>query len=138
MGIEGFLFDAPVYTALERNLEFQTKRMEAASSNIANMDTPDYRAVEVSFEERLSNEIRRVNPEIPVATDPRHFGLALMADRPVAITEASDRSMRVDGNSVDMDKELMSLATAQLEYSASITGLARKFSMLATAIQSRF
>lgn len=138
MGIESFLFDSPVYRALERNLEFQTKRMEAASSNIANMDTPDYRAVEVSFEERLSTEIRRVNPEIPVATDPRHFGLSLLADRPIAITESSDRSMRVDGNSVDMDKELMSLATAQLEYSASVTGLSRKYSLLATAIRSQF
>lgn len=138
MGIESFLFDSPVYRALERNLEFQTKRMEAASSNIANLDTPNYRRVEVSFEQLLDTEFRRVNPEIPLATNPRHFGLSPLADRPVAITESSDRSMRVDGNSVNMDNELMSLATAQLEYSASVTGLSRKFSLLATAIQSRF
>lgn len=135
MNINQFLFGNPVYRTLERNLDIQSARLEAASSNLANMDTPDYKAIEVDFEAALNTESTRINPEVPLATNPRHFGVSASSE-PAIMTRVSDKpAFRVDGNTVNLDNELMTISQASGSYSASVVGLQRKYAMLATALQ---
>jgi len=139
MGIEKFLFANPTLRVLERSLDIQVKRIEAITSNLANIDTPKYKAVQVDFRDVFATEIRRVNPEFPVATHPGHFGFSETESqaRPVRLRERQGGAMRVDGNTVDLDREMADLAQAQLQYSASVTALSRKISLIAQALSAK-
>ncbi|MBZ0272551.1 flagellar basal body rod protein FlgB [bacterium] len=141
MTIDGFLFGSRTVNALERSLDAQLKRIETVTSNLANADTPGYKAREVDFRRVFEVELKRRNPENLATTHAEHMGSAgemagTKGANGIAIRDREGGALRVDGNTVDLDREMGDLAHAQLQYSAAITALSRKFAMLAQALSS--
>jgi flagellar basal-body rod protein FlgB len=99
----------------------------ASAGNLANVDTPDYKAVEVSFESALDE---RLTP--PAATDAAHFS----TKTPGAISTQEVRGVtpRRDGNTVQLDHELLTMNRAGGDFSAAQTALAAKFRLVRYAI----
>jgi flagellar basal-body rod protein FlgB len=125
---------------LEKALDGLSLRQQAISNNVANVDTPNFKATEVSFEENLHEALRRQpSPdtlELRVS-DPRHIGF----EAPVDVDSISPRaqqllttSMRNDGNNVDVDREMTRLAETQLFFQAATQLVNVKFNQLKTAI----
>jgi flagellar basal-body rod protein FlgB len=77
--------------------------MDVISDNIANAETPGYKAKSVSFQNVLNDEYYKNNPE------------AVEDLKPVITIDHS--SIRVDGNNVDVDKESMELWRTYAQYS---------------------
>ena len=105
-------------------------RETVAASNLANVDTPGYRAREVDFEDALQRELGMT---LPLAgTSDSHQTLT----RPVttAVREAAGVPMRRDGNTVQLDKEMLSLTRAAGDFSSAQTALAAKFRLVRYAI----
>lgn len=106
----------PVMNAMEKFLDLSVRRQEVISSNLANIETPGYRARQLNFEQLFRSE---VESQVPLrATRDRH-----LSGRPVLIREpevevAPTDSMGNDGNNVDLDKELTTLAENVLKFSA--------------------
>jgi flagellar basal-body rod protein FlgB len=119
--------DAEVVSALRRQMTIAAARQVAAAGNLANIDTPNYKAVEISFAEALDSKI-----SAPVATQPGHIGQST-AD-PVRTQEIRDTAARRDGNTVVLDRELLTMNRAVGDFSAAQTALAAKFRLVRYAI----
>src|SRR4029079_16799671 len=119
--------DADVVSALRRQMTIAAARQVAAAGNLANIDTPNYKAVEVSFAEGLDSQM-----SAPVATQPGHIGQS--AANPVRTQEIRDTPARRDGNTVVLDRELLTMNRAAGDFSAAQTALAAKFRLVRYAI----
>lgn len=106
-------------------------RETVAASNLANVDTPGYRAQEVDFEDALRQEL---GATLPMATT---TGMHLSTAGPVGsagVRDAAGLPMRRDGNTVQLDRELLALTRASGDFSAAQTVLAAKFRLVKYAI----
>ena len=103
-------------------LNLRAARQELLTSNIANADTPNYKARDIDFASALQNALAGTSPKLPVVqTSPMHFGgntgdsilgSPVMYRRPVQPS--------ADGNTVDMDVERAQFADNALRYEASV------------------
>jgi len=126
---------------LEKALDGLSQRQQAISHNMANVDTPNFKTTEVSFEEDLAAAIRRQPTPDTLAmhvSDARHIGTF---PTPVDVDGISPRaaqllttSMRNDGNNVDVDREMTRLAETQLFFQAATQLVNVKFNQLKQAI----
>lgn len=92
-------------------------RQRVTADNIANAATPGFRASSVSFEESLSQAVRRGSPE---SVTPR---VALSAT-----------PVKQDGNSVDLTNEVLALDTAGLQFEALVSAMNFKMSSMRAAL----
>ena len=107
--------------ALERALGGEAARQRATADNLANVDTPGYRPQQVAFEDELRGALQE--PEAPEAT------AAVARVQPRSFS-APTGPLRRDGNAVDLENEMATLAESQLHYAALTRLLARKLTML--------
>ena len=108
-------------------------RNEAISNNIANVDTPNYKRQDVSFENELMRNLNKVEYR---TMDARVYNLKLSRIEPRVYTEAEGFSYRLDGNNVDIDTENVYLAENQLTYNGLIQCITSEFGNLKTAMGS--
>ena len=119
--------DAEVLSALRRQMTIAAAKQVAAAGNLANIDTPNFKAVEVSFADALDSKVAA-----PTATQAGHFGES--AASPVRTQEIRDTPMRRDGNTVVLDRELLTMTRAAGDFTAAQTALAAKFRLVRYAI----
>jgi len=122
-------------TLLERSLDAASMRHKVLANNIANIDTPNFKRSDVSFESVLQDALseRTISGR---ATNPRHMSIGspkVDQVRPHVYTEEST-SLRNDGNNVDIDAEMSAMAQNQIQYNALIQQINRKFASLKYAI----
>lgn len=130
------LFDKNL-TMLQKSLELRSRRNSMIAANVANRETPGYRAQDLVFEKELHNALHSDRPGPLNITDKRHFdGVQREAIEDVAGTQINsfNPDPRMDGNTVDLDKEMAKLAENQLMYQASVRSVNWKFRLLKSAI----
>ena len=112
-----------------------SRRQQAVSDNIANIDTPGYRAKEVPFE----TELRRALSDGTVSlatTDPRHIAGCGRTTNQLGMQPAQMlTSQRLDGNDVDIDQEMVKLADTQMRYQAAASALNTKLATIRNVIR---
>jgi flagellar basal-body rod protein FlgB len=113
-----------------RGLEYRTRRHEAIASNIANADTPGYRAVDLTFGRALEGAGLALR-----TTDPRHLSRARVPARDQVVLSGGEP--RRDANDVNVDREMSQLARNQIEYQFLSRALAGQFRRLKDAITGR-
>jgi len=126
-GVNNGISDSALVAALRRQMTISVAKQVAAAGNLANVDTPDYKAVEVNFESALDD---RLAP--PVATNARH--LSAQTSPAVQAREIQGATPRRDGNTVQLDRELLTMGRAGGDFSAAQTALAAKFRLVRYAI----
>ena len=107
------------------------------AANIANRETPNYRAQDLVFEKELMEAYHSDQPGPLKTSDPRHFdGVRRQAIDKVNGQQVNSHSPdpRMDGNTVNLDKEMMKLAENQLMYEATIRAVNWKIHLLKSAI----
>ena len=122
---------------LEKALNLRSIQHRALASNIANMDTPNYKAVELDVAEKMN----RHNGSVPgiklVRTHADHLpfrnhrtdSVSLKAVTPPAY------SLRGDGNTVDIDQTMGRLAENTLLYNAAAKLISNKLKGLSKVIK---
>jgi flagellar basal-body rod protein FlgB len=119
---------------LDQALSYSSLKQKVISQNMANVDTPNYKAKDVSFKSILKNEIGE-NLQTN-RTDSRHIDFSNNTDsQSAAIITKQNVQYNNNGNSVDMDQEMSDLAANQIYYNALIEQLNGKFSALQTVIR---
>ena len=118
-------------------LNLRAARQELLASNIANADTPNYKAKDVDFASALRGALAGTPSELPAAkTSPMHLegnsGASLMG-APVMYRKPVQPS--ADGNTVDMDVERAQFADNALRYEASVMFVNARLKSILTAIQ---
>jgi len=122
---------------LERSLNIRSLQHRVLSSNIANMDTPNYKAVELAVAEEI-NGSQDSAPSIQlVQTQPGHLPLKhdLTDHLKLKAAKPPEFSLRGDGNTVDLDRTMGKLAENTLLYKTAAQLISQKFSGLKNAIR---
>lgn len=132
---------------LDNELRFQqdamslrAERQQVLANNIANADTPNFRARDFNFSSELASSLQKDH------TQGRGMTLATTSDRHLqaSSTSLSSRDLlyrvpdqpSLDGNTVDMDRERAQFTDNAVRYQASLTFLTSRLQSLKTAMQS--
>jgi flagellar basal-body rod protein FlgB len=129
------LSDAALVEALRRHMTVAVGRQVVASSNLANISTPGYRAKEVDFTRMLESQLNGGNLPLQT-TEPGHLGgpMAPGATADALPTRDIEGGGRRDGNTVALDRELLTMTSAAGDFARAQTALAAKFRLLRYAI----
>lgn len=122
----------------EKALNLRSKWYDLIVSNIANADTPGYKAFDLIVQEALQ---RQTDNGDRLSLNQTHG--AHLASRPDVRSSDHVRklqtdatvSLRGDGNTVDMDREMANLAANEMMYKAAAQVISKKFQFLKTVIQ---
>lgn len=109
------------------------RRTQLISENIANADTPGYKARDINFDKVLQNT--QTNNAVQLnTTNKGHIKVAQQAfSNDVQYREVEQSA--ADGNTVDSQKEKAAFAENSLRYQTTLSFLTRKISGLKTAFR---
>jgi flagellar basal-body rod protein FlgB len=127
------LFSSTINT-LEQAMNYSTAKQKIISHNIANSDTPNYKAKSVSF----NSEFNRILKDSLEAnkTDARHYEFkATTRNNGYSVFTQNGSAYNHNGNNVDIDKEMAELAKNQIYYNAVADRIGSKFNSLKTVIR---
>jgi flagellar basal-body rod protein FlgB len=130
----GDLFDKTT-NALGASINFRQLKLNIISTNVANAETPGYKAKKVDFEDALSRAVD-INGLGQMSVDePDQFAVNgssidhIRAD----VYENPDVTVTNDGNTVDMEREMAELKENSIVYNAAIQLINKKLANLAYA-----
>lgn len=103
------------YDVLKTALNVSATRGNLISTNIANVNTDNYKAKRIEFENDLKEAIGGTQFKL-ATTHPKHIGN--FSDVSPRITENKNTSVKANGNNVDLDVEMVDQATNGLYYQA--------------------
>jgi len=122
---------------LSRALDVRSSNHNVIVSNIANADTPNYKAFEVAVDEEL-RKLDTGKARIQLArTQSSHLpvGRAEVDRVTLRNSPAPALSLRADGNTVDLDRTMGDLSENTIKYKTSAQLIGMKFKSLLNAIQ---
>ena len=117
----------------DKALLVRSRRAELLASNIANGDTPGYKAKDIDFKSALANVQARSNASLKV-THSNHIQPSSQMDSMDVLYRIPNQSS-LDGNTVDSQMEKSAFAENALRYQASLTFLDMKFKGLKAALK---
>lgn len=138
--------------AMTKAMDGLSKRHQAIASNLANVETPNYRRRDVNFEGTLQYAIDNARHEgsivgrqasnseaMPLKTTREgHIAIgnsdSTINDIEPEITESHDLKYRTDGNSVDVENEMAQLAKNTQRYVALSTMQGRSLKSIRSVI----
>ncbi len=131
------LFDVH-FSLLGKSLDFRAKRNSLLAGNLANVETPGYKAKDMVFEKALGKAMHSLEPGPLKVSHPNHndghFPLPVhQVSATVIETATPDASL--DGNTVDLETEMAKLAENQLMFNGLVQMMGHKFRLLKMAIR---
>lgn len=121
-------------------LSLRVARQELLSSNVANADTPSFKAKDIDFASVLNQKLSLAPSQNQVnlnTTSPMHINSAASGVFGDNILYRVPLQPSADGNTVDMDMERTRFADNAIKYDASITFLNNEFRNISSALQER-
>lgn len=131
------IFDRHI-NLMQKSLDFRSQRNALLASNIANLETPGYKAKDLVFEKALGSAMKAEIPGPLNTTNAAHrdgrdiVPLALV--QPKVIRSANPVGS-LDGNSVDLEREMVKLGENQVVYQALTQMISHKFKSLRLSIR---
>ena len=107
---------------LARYLDLSTSEAKLTAANMANIDTPGYKAMGMDFEAEMHDAMDGVDQ----GSAPRH----------VRVKAVDGLISRPDGNNVSMDREGLNLAEAQLKFKTGVALLHLEYQRVLNAIHA--
>jgi flagellar basal-body rod protein FlgB len=118
-------------------LDLQAYRQQLLASNIANADTPYYKARDLQFRDALDSALGRRRWGRPLAlatTHPAHIKAKVSLSPDSFVKYRTEWQSAVDGNTVSMDAERAAFAENSVHYEASINFISGLLRSMQTAI----
>ena len=118
----------------QKALDGTWARQQAISNNIANAETPRYKALEVDFETSLNNALNRISSKSQGQNASQEAKVNTVLNSDIT-TEAYDlTSNQLDQNNVDLDAENIDMTKTVTQYYYLVSGMNSSFSRLKYAI----
>jgi len=114
-------------------LNVRTFRQQLLASNIANADTPGYKARDIDFAAALRDATEGRSTSMRASND-KHLGAANQ-NAPAAVLYRSAQQPSVDGNTVDMDVERNRFAENAVHIDANLTFINAQIKLMLAALQ---
>jgi flagellar basal-body rod protein FlgB len=121
------LFHGDNYQVMKELLNVAATRHEALASNIANLETPGYKRIDLdkTFEAELRADLRSGN------------ALEVVGLQPKLTQDPTVSTVRADGNNVQLDRELLAMAGNSANYDVLTQFASSSLKQLRTAIIGR-
>ena len=118
---------------LDKAADASWLRETAITNNLANIDTPGYKRLDVDFQSVLEKELGMSKY---TSLDQKMRGLnGNLGNLTVSTyTDSTNYSYRLDGNNVDVDTENVELASEQIRYEALTSSINSQFNCMKAAI----
>jgi flagellar basal-body rod protein FlgB len=120
----------PTIRALSQNLNLRLQNQNVISGNIANADTPGYKAKTVNFEGALRDAMDTSENLKLDATESGHIGSQGIESVQADVYDDPNGIEALDGNTVDRAGEMAKMKENQILYNASVETLRKKLGML--------
>jgi flagellar basal-body rod protein FlgB len=129
------LFDKTM-SVIQGSLDVRLERQNLLAGNVANADTPGFKPRDLHFASALADATRKhlsgSSPSDGAAGDlPLN---AVHVARPSTSGDIAAGAPGIDGNRVDLDRTMASLAENALQYGASTKSLSKKLNILRSVI----
>ncbi len=138
MFVLGKELNSDLMFVVKKHLDGNVKAQKVAADNIANVNTPGFKASEVHFKDALKNVINQDRLSL-AKTHSGHIP-AINSSRnsfqPIVI-QKNEQSFRIDGNNVDMDKEMEKMAESSVEFEAMTEVIRDMHKKLSSVIMGR-
>jgi flagellar basal-body rod protein FlgB len=123
--------DDKTVQALAAAIKFREMRQELITSNLANAETPDYKAKVLDFEQALANAVDTENKNTMNSNNEKHFavgggGFSMLTPQ---IYDDPNGDPGLDGNTVDPEKEIVKMNDNEIMYEAAVQLLNKKIAM---------
>jgi flagellar basal-body rod protein FlgB len=112
----------PVSSVLHSALDGLALRQRVIADNIANVDTPDFRATSVDFESSLQSAIADGS---------------VVDGRVAPRTAPTDTPVGENGNNVDLRKETLGAMQSQFQYQMITRAVSDRFDLVKTVAQAQ-
>lgn len=121
--------------AFEPALRLRAERAEVLSANLANADTPNYKARDFDFQAALQNAQQQQTRGGLLMTQNRHMDAGLGNTPGGALSYRTPSQPSIDGNTVDEHIEHAEFMENSLEFQTAFTLLNSRFKGLLSAIR---
>ncbi|MFD2638267.1 flagellar basal body rod protein FlgB [Piscibacillus salipiscarius] len=115
---------------LEQGLNYSSTKNKVIAQNLSNVDTPNYKAKDVSFKKQLEHAQNSFQAK---RTNENHIPFG-HSDQVIQIREKNGVTYNHNGNSVDIDKEMTELAENQIYYQALVERINGKFNSIKSVL----
>jgi flagellar basal-body rod protein FlgB len=126
----GEIRDTAIIDALRRQMAIAAAKQVVAAGNLANVNTPGYKARAVDFTAALERELGGTISLTGTAAG--HLQGAMQES--VATEEIEGLPERRDGNTVQIDRELLTMGAAAGDFARAQTALAARFRLVRYAL----
>jgi flagellar basal-body rod protein FlgB len=122
---------------LQRSLDLRGARQQIIAANIANEETPRYRASDLNFGQALASAQRGNVPITLASTHHSHFGPKGTGVQRVSgkIEEVPAGDLPLDANTVNIELEMAKMSDNAMQYNTAATILGMRFRQLLAAIR---
>jgi flagellar basal-body rod protein FlgB len=121
----------PILNTLRQRMEWLTERQTVLADNIANSDTPEFTAKDISpidFESELkSATVMRV-------TNVNHMVGTKAAGHSASIIDSPDSEASPNGNSVVLEDQMIKVSDTQFDYAASVNLYKKALGLIRMAV----
>ncbi|WP_096189133.1 flagellar basal body rod protein FlgB [Evansella halocellulosilytica] len=119
---------------IQTGLSASMTRQNTIAQNIANVDTPNYKAKKTLFSHELDRASSHTNLQAH-RTDERHSHFGGVTNSEAArVVQQNNTMYNHNGNNVDIDKEMAELAQNQIYYNALIDRMNGRFNSVRTVL----
>lgn len=128
--------DIPGLSALRTSMHWHQQRQRLLAENVSNADTPNYQPRDL-VRPTADSLVAGVRPALTMArTNPAHVGFGNNKTT-FAFDRKAAYETRPSGNAVNLDDEMLKVASNQMDYQAATSLYTRSLGLLKTAIGKR-
>lgn len=120
--------------ALAASINFRSLRQNITSSNIANAETPGYKAKVVDFEDALARAIDLEGLNKGADPDDLAMGTGLISRAKADVYDNPEANVTNDQNTVDLEKEMATLQENSILYKAALQLINKKLGAIRYAV----
>lgn len=122
----------------QESLSVRAQRQEVLAANIANADTPNFKARDIDFKAALEGAMgdrMRVADTRLALTSARHIPAQAFSPDPASLLYRQPVQPSMDGNTVEMDQERVQFADNTLHYQSTVSFVSGRIRTMLSAIQ---
>ena len=129
--------DIPILSMLRMRLEWSQARQKVLAENVANSDTPNYRARDLTplkFAAPAEASAATVSTVALSRTEGGHIAGFGSTASPFRTQSKGDYEMRPTGNAVNLEEQMMKVAANNMDYQAATAVYTRSLRLIKTAL----
>ena len=127
--------EIPLFSMLRTRMQWHQERQKVLAENVANADTPNFRTRDLRALD-FGSQVQAASQVRVASTNPAHITGAA-GNSAFATAGNSKYDVKPAGNAVNLEDEMMKVASNQMDYQAGISLYSRSMGLFRTALGKR-